>query len=153
MLMNLADLIGRKGQFTGHGVNHEGQTFRGTLILAPILSSKGVSISFRAEGKDGTVYHEEQSVIGPTMNESLGLWVISNNHPAVIQHELSRVETLRDERGKTLIFGIGAPEARNTFREEIAMDLHENGDIGYRYFWGMPGGEFKERSGVRMIRF
>jgi hypothetical protein len=33
---------------------------------------------------------------------------------------------------------------------EIAIDLHPGGDLGYRFAWGLPGGEFAPRSGVRM---
>lgn len=152
MIAYFWELLDRQGQFIGEGTNHENQAFTGTLSLEPILGKKGIAVRFRAEGKDGSVYHEEQSVMGPTLSENLALWVISNNHPAVVQHDFQRVESLSGGEGKTLIFGIGRPEQQAAFREDIAVDLYSNGDVGYRYFWGMPGGEFKERSGVRMMR-
>jgi hypothetical protein len=37
-------------------------------------------------------------------------------------------------------------EDRNTFREEILIELTDQA-IRYVYFWGMPGGDFAERSG------
>lgn len=50
----------------------------------------------------------------------------------------------------TLSFRIGDLNSTNTFHEVVSIDLWPNGDISYKYSWGLPGGEFKERSGVRM---
>ena len=52
----------------------------------------------------------------------------------------------------TLVFRYGDLEKRSTFREEVRIDLFEGGDLGYRYAWGMPEGEFRDRSRVRMRR-
>ncbi len=51
---------------------------------------------------------------------------------------------------RTFTFGFNTPSDRSTFREEITLDLWPNQELSYTYSWGMPGGEFKERSGVRM---
>lgn len=50
------------------------------------------------------------------------------------------------------VFGFNQPNDTNAFREEVAVDIWSNGEMSYTYSWGMPGGEFKERSGVRMTR-
>lgn len=149
--VSLPELIKLQGEYRGTGINHERREFTGFFRLAPIVGGRGLSLEFRATGSDGTVFHDEHSFIGPTFSESPALWVISNNHPAVIQHDLRRVEPLA-AGGSTIVFGINDPQDKKTFREEISLDLYSNGDVGYRYFWGMPGGEFAERSGLRMVR-
>lgn len=148
---SLPELAKLQGEYRGTGINHERREFTGLFGLAPIVGGRGLSLEFRATGADGTVFHDEHSFIGPTFAGSTALWVISNNHPAVIQHDLRRVEPL-PTGGSTLVFGINDPLDKKSFREEIALDLHSNGDLGYRYSWGMPGGEFAERSGLRMVR-
>ena len=151
-MQNFGHLIERKGLYSGEGINHEGQKFRGTLSLEPIIGGKGIELRFKAQGEKGEAYHEEQSLIAPTFSRGISLFVISNNHPALAEHTLNREEPLKSGDGKRLIFGLGDPKDAKTFREEIAVDLFTNGDLAYTYCWGMPGGEFTERSGVRMKR-
>jgi hypothetical protein len=114
------------------------------------LNGRAIALSFNATGKDSELFHEERSTITTTLQGSLALWVISNNHPGILQHDLRRCEAL--EGATRIVFEFGNPENYATFREEITLDLHGNGDISYCYFWGLPHGEFRERSGSRMKR-
>jgi hypothetical protein len=41
-----------------------------------------------------------------------------------------------------LIFGFGERDSMCDFREELTIELWDNGDLSYNYFWGMPNGEF-----------
>ena len=139
------------GQYQGEGINHEGQPFTGRLALQPILHGRGFSLSFSATGKDGTLYHQEESTIAPSMQEKLTLWNFNTSTPGLLAHEL-RTSPPKNDAAHTFVFGFNQPADSHTFREEIALSIWGNGDLSYTYSWGMPGGEFKERSGARMIR-
>jgi len=139
------------GTYEGEGINHEGQSFRGKFSLKPILGGRGFAINFSATGKDGTVYHQEESTVAPAMSEKLTLWNFNTNMPCILAHELRSTES-RKNSAHRLVFGFNQASDAKAFREEIAIDIWDNGDLSYTYSWGMPGGEFKERSGVRMTR-
>jgi uncharacterized cupin superfamily protein len=146
----LKNLFDRAGSFEGFGINHENQKFRGVLTLSPEIEGKGLSLEFTATGDDGTVYHKEHSILGRSPLETLSLWVLSSNHPGVIEHQYFE-DKPTPGADKTFSFRCGDLSSTKSFREVITIDLWQNGDVSYRYSWGMPGGEFKERSGVRML--
>ena len=137
------------GTYVGEGINHEKQPFAGTLTFTKTFKGKGVALDFIAKGQDGTIYHKEHSLLGLTPNESLALWVMSDNHPSIIEHRLVGEPKTETEK-QTLVFSVGDINNSNSFRETISLDLWKDGDVSYRYAWGMPGGTFEERSGVRM---
>ncbi len=137
------------GSYTGKGINHEGQPFKGTFSLKPILNGIGYQIQFVATGSDGMTYHQEVSTIAPSMTEKLTLWNFNSNSPALLGHELKSI-TPKTGALASFVFGFNLPTDADSFREEITLDIWQNKEISYTYSWGMPGGEFKERSGVRM---
>ncbi len=145
----LSKLALRSGTYHGEGVNHENQRFLGTLSLHPKFQDKGLTLDFYAKGVDGMEYHREHSLLGLNPAEKLSLWVMSSNHPGVVEHQLATATTTPGAE-QTISFRCGDFSNSNTFREEILIDLWSNGDLSYRYCWGLPGGEFKERSGARM---
>lgn len=143
-------LLAKSGTYEGFGINHEGQRFKGALILTPRVERKGVSLDFSATGDDGAVFHKEHSLVGLTPRETASLWVLSNNHPGVVEHQLVESEAIAGVEW-SLCFAFGDQSDRNAFRETITIDLWASGEISYRYAWGMPGGEFAERSSVKMV--
>ena len=143
-------LFNYAGTFEGFGINHEGQKFRGTLNLVKQIDGRGLSLDFRATGDDGTVFHSEHSILGLTPFETFSLWVLSSNHPGVIEHQYFDDKPAPGALA-TLSFRCGDFGNTASFREVISLDLLEGGDLTYRYSWGMPGGEFKERSAVKML--
>jgi hypothetical protein len=145
MKENLANL---QGKFIGEGINHEGQKFTGEFIATPIENKSGLAFSFKATGRNNEIYHAESSLIGKSMSGQEALWVLSSNHPGVFERKLKSKEEYAN--GTRYIFGFGNPEDKNSFREEILIE-HEQNSIKYVYYWGMPGGDFAERSGYKMI--
>jgi hypothetical protein len=139
------------GTYIGEGINHEGQIFSGTFQLRSILDGRGFAIQFFAVANDGAIYHQEESIIAPAISQSLTLWNFNSNNPALLAHEIRNYPTKVDA-SNSLVFGFNRLDDRDLFREEIALDIWQNGDVSYTYSWGMPGGDFKERSGVRMAR-
>lgn len=140
-----------QGQYVGRGVNHEGQSFTGIFEARHLSQGPGVAFSFRAVGDEGAVYHDEQSLIGNSMAGKPSLWVLSSNHPGVFERTLKE-ETMTSEGTCVLVFGFGSLEDRASFREQVRLEISPSGTVKYVYFWGMPGGDFAERSGTLMKR-
>ena len=140
----IAKLAERVGQYSGGGVNHEGQAFRGELVLSLLLKGAGIHLSFKASGDDGTIFHEETTTIAPDLMGEVGLYNLNTNMPGLTHHRLIQ------ETGEKAVFAFGDRTDHNTFREEITLELNADGSVGYKYAWGMPGGEFAERSGAVM---
>lgn len=136
------------GRYAGHGIDHEDQPFHGELALEDLFE-RAITLTFRATGIDGTSYHEERSWIAMDGEGRLCLWTVNTNLPGCGCHVRRHGASAAGTRA-TLVFGQGDPQDTERYRAEIAIDLWPNGDVGYRYAWGMPGGEFRPRSSVRM---
>ncbi len=139
------------GTYVGEGTNHEGQIFTGRLQIQPLLENRGSQLHFSAIGKDGTVYHKEDSMIAPSIQEKLTLWNFNTNSPGLVPHELRKSDA-KDGAQLSLVFGFNQPSDKSTFREEVTLDIWDKNSLSYTYSWGLPGGEFQERSGVRMVK-
>lgn len=143
-------LLARVGEYRGEGKNHEDQAFIGTFELARVVDGRGVSVRFKAVGiDDGETYHQEFTLIGQGADGDLDLITLSNNSGKLQTLSLRRAGE-EDGSERTIVFGVGAPEATDSMRMEIAFDLWPGSEISYRYAWGVPGGEFAPRSSVRM---
>jgi hypothetical protein len=147
----LSQLNEMTGTYVGEGINHEGQPFTGRLILQPLLGGKGFQLKFSATGKDGTVYHNEESTIAPSIQEKLTLWNFNTNTPGLVPHELRKTDA-KVGALSSLVFGFNKTDDKSTFREEVALDIWDKNSLSYTYSWGLPGGDFAERSGVRMVK-
>lgn len=146
----LQALLARAGSYRGEGTNHEQQTFIGRFDLRSVVEDRGVCIEFTATGvDDDEVYHREFTLVAPGADSTLDMVTLSNNAPSTLTLELRRAG---EEEGseRTIVFGIGAPEASDTLRMEVALDLWPGGELTYRFSWGLPGGEYAPRSSVRM---
>jgi hypothetical protein len=132
----------------GAGINHEGQEFTGTLRATTVFNGAGASLHFKATGREGEVFHEEASLIGPDHEGKPSLFVLSTNHPFVMPHQLKH--QARDLDGERFVFSAGDMTNKAIFREEITLKIFQDGSVEYSYAWGMPGGEFAERSTAKM---
>ena len=148
-MSSYSELYSLNRSCAGTGVNHEKQNFNGTIHFSPVTGGKGTHLHFKAVGSDGAVFHEESSLLGTGFDGKPCLFVLSNNHPGVTPHTLKKSEVT--EQGQFFVFGFGNTADEKSFREEIALTLFNDGAVEYKYFWGMPGGEFAERSGAKML--
>ena len=148
----ISTLLSYQGQYRGTGINHDNQEFTGELHLSPIIDSKGVELRFVATGNDGTIYHQEKTLIAPNESESISLWTLNNNVPHLYEHKIKDTDTV-DGASHTLMFVHNNPEDSSQFRETISIDLWPNGDLSYSYAWGLLGGDFQDRSGLRMSKY
>lgn len=159
----LTPLLNRTGNYFGKGINHENKEFQGTLELRSIVNNRGVSVKYKAVGTEGiefnkdttlfnedtVLYNEEYTVICNNNKNELTLWTLNNNIGTMAQFDLRRYRQVSSKRS-IYIFGFGDPEDNNVFREEITIELWENGDLSYNYTWGEAGGHFLSRSTIRM---
>ena len=141
-------LAGWAGTYIGLGDNHEGEAFTGRLVVTPVVGGLAVRLAFRATGDDGTVFHEEETLVTGSQAGPV-LFTVSSNLGGGLLHE-SRSPAEPVSGATTLVFGAGDRDDPGSFREEIAIDLHDDGSMGYRFAWGLPGGDFADRSAVRM---
>lgn len=148
--VKLLSLLGLKaGRYSGSGLNDGHQKFTGELHLTPVVNNYGVHIAYRAKGKDGTIYSEEHTLISLNNENRLCLWTLNSNFHTTIAFDFKshkRIPGVKD----IIIFGYGNAEDNNLFREEIDIELFDNGELGYNYYWGMPDGEFVKRSSIKM---
>ncbi|MCX7877053.1 MAG: hypothetical protein N2510_00260 [Ignavibacteria bacterium] len=156
-------LTERAGNYMGKGVNHENKEFKGNLELKPIIDNKGILLKYLAVGTEGTefkkdstlynvetvLYNEEVTLICRDNNNEICLWTLNNNIGTLQKFELRRFRHVSKNR-MIIIFGYGDKEDNQIFREEITVELWENGDLSYNYSWGESGGHYISRSTVRM---
>jgi hypothetical protein len=147
----ISQLKTRLGSYKGRGTNHEGQPFTGSLTISKLLGGIGICLSFKAIGDDGTSLHEEVSTIAPDLSGRIGLYNLNTNLPGILHHILCE-NTATLAGLESAVFRFGERSNVSSFREEITMELLPTGQIGYKYAWGMPGGDFADRSGALMER-
>ncbi len=162
--INLLEVLAKRdGHYLGKGVNHENKEFQGTLALRSIVNKKGVSLKYKAIGVEGNefnkdttlynhetiLYNEEYTLICNDSENKLTLWTLNNNIGTMARFDLRRYRQVSPKHS-LFIFGFGDPEDNNVFREEITIELWDDGDLSYNYSWGEAGGHFLSRSTVRM---
>lgn len=59
------------------------------------------------------------------------------------------LETLARTQGRYRSRGVHHDD-ESRFRSRIGLEHLAGGEVGYQHAWGLPGGSFAERSGVRM---
>jgi hypothetical protein len=153
----------RAGIYMGHGINHENKKFKGDLELRNVVNNKGVSLKYKAVGTDGVefnkettlynsetiLYNEEWTLICSDSDNKLCLWTLNNNIGTMAKFDLRRYRHVSNKH-QLFIFGYGEADDNAVFREEITIELWDNGDLSYNYSWGEAGGMFLSRSTIRM---
>ena len=142
----LAALINRAGRYVGRGVNHEQESFEGALRVEPLVDGTAVMLTYIATRDDGIEVHAESTLLARAPDGRLCLWPVMRELPFVIAHPA----VAGDDQSTT--FSSGARDAVSEFREEITLALAENDGLVYSHAWGLPGGEFKQRSQCELRR-
>ncbi|TAG01407.1 MAG: hypothetical protein EAZ43_11520 [Betaproteobacteria bacterium] len=148
--MNLLNLLASgPTTFHGEGINHEQEKFTGALNVQPLEGGIAVLLSYTATLKTGAVVHSESTLLGVGADGKLCLWPVMSELPVVLPHT---EVTSKTEPGRyTLaVFASGPRDDDTAFREEITIQINEEGSIVYSHAWGLPGGQFAERSSCTM---
>jgi hypothetical protein len=135
--------------FTGEGINHEGERFIGQLQVQPLVEGTAVLLSYIAKLPDGSVVHEEASLVGRQQDGTLCLWPVMSELPAVCPHKQKSQSS--GEQTETVVFAFGERDERDSFREEISISVSQTGTLTYAHAWGLPGGEFADRSSCLLL--
>jgi hypothetical protein len=128
------------GTWEGSGVNHEGQSYTGQLILDPQINPLAMLLHFTATGADGAVFHRETLMIGVQPDGSTAAFSISNNIPGLASFRVTQPST------ESLVLTLGDIEDPNSFRELITFRLEPGGELFHGYSWAMPGELMQDRS-------
>lgn len=148
----LQALLSLPPSFRGPGVNHEGESFTGTLALQPLVGGAAVMLHYSAALPDGRIVHTEATLLGRSTEGKLCLWPVMAELPAVLPHfEIDLA--LPGDHLAAATFASGPREAAGMFREEITICLGHDGRLAYAHSWGLPQGSFAERSSCVMLPF
>ncbi len=128
------------GNWEGAGLNHEGQSYTGQLILDPQINRLAILLHFSAKGSDGVVYHRETIMIGVQPNGTTAAFSVSNNIPGVASFLVTQPTS------QSLVLTLGNIEDPGTFREVITFRLERGEELFHGYSWAMPGEPMQERS-------
>ncbi|WP_374587407.1 hypothetical protein [Ideonella dechloratans] len=143
-------------QWRGLGRNHEDEEFTGRLELQPLVEERGVLLRYRAlRLPDGRLVHEEATLLARDTEGRLCLWPVMSELPGIWCHHIvlaeGRLDAAPDTRGRwEARFATDPREARDSFRQEIRLTLDPAGELRYAHAWGLPGGDFGERSACAM---
>lgn len=74
----------------GEGVNHEGESFIGTLSVEPLEEGRAVLLRYRAALENGAVVHTESTLLGVGPDGALCLWPVMSAQVRHFVHPLSR---------------------------------------------------------------
>lgn len=148
-MSDLERLLASQGPWQGHGIDHHDQPFHGELRLEPLLGGRAVGLRFTATGIDGTLYQDAHGWIAPDAAGRLCLWTLHGGLPGVTAHARRHGAPAADA-DHTLVFGAGDPADRESYRAEVALDWLPDGTLVFRGAWGLPGGEYRPRSTVRL---
>lgn len=88
-------------------------------------------------------------LISLTNENKLCLWTLNSNFHTAISFDFKshkRIPGVKD----IIIFGYGNPDDNTIFREETAIELFDDGNLNYNYYWGMPDSVFMKHSSVTM---
>jgi hypothetical protein len=151
-LDHLQLILAAAGKYAGTGVNHAAEAFTGNLELRALEGGNAAQLRYVATRSDGRHLHAETGLIACDASGELCLWPAMEEMPHLLAHRL----IARDDTpaGATrFVFSSGNPDDRTSFREQIALEIEAGrGIVMYRHRWGLPAGEFDERSWCRFAR-
>lgn len=134
--------------FRGEGVNHELERFLAELRLEPVVDGRAVLLRYRATLADGSVAHEECTLLAAGPDGTLYMWPLMSELPVVLPHSHQPAQAARADQ---FVFASGARDDLGCFREELMIELGSDGSLTYAHAWGLPGGTFASRSSTRML--
>lgn len=145
----IRELASGPKSFQGEGINHEGERFMGQVRVQPLVDGTALLLSYVARLQDGSLVHEEATLVGRQNDGTLCLWPVMSELPAVYPHPQKSVSS--GEQAETVVFAFGDRDERDRFREEISISISRSGALTYAHAWGLPGGEFADRSSCVLL--
>ncbi len=128
------------GHYEGRGDGAESGPFSGVVDIRALLEGRGAELTYTATAPDGTLLHEEHTVL------ALDMW---SGEPTlyVLCAELEGLGELLQVGETTFSNGRGV----DSFQLQIELAIE--GDVfQYAWAWGAPGDDVVERSRVTLTR-
>ena len=142
--MDLIDRLCRGARvLQGEGVNHEAERFRAELHVEPLVDGRAMMLRYRATLEDGSLVHEECTLLGLGPTGALCLWPVMAELPVVMPHEHRPALAPTPE---AFVFSSGDRDDQTAFREEITIAFGPDRTLTYAHAWGLPGEAFGPRS-------
>lgn len=142
-------LLQLPARFSGHGLNHEGETFAGVLTLVPLVNATALMLHYTATVAGGRRVHTEATLLGTNTEGKLCLWPVMEELPFILPHAMIAASP-KGADGFEARFASGPREALGQFREEITIALGPGRALTYAHSWGLPNGSFEDRSSCEM---
>lgn len=145
----LIEQLGRVGGvFRGAGVNHEQEAFSAELRLERLVDGRAVLLRYRATLADGSLAHEECTLLAAGPDGVPCLWPVMSELPVVLPHVQQPAQVTAGRH----VFASGPRDDTTVFREEITIELGPGDALTYAHAWGLPDGPFAARSSARLVR-
>ena len=145
----LEALLAQPRRWAGRGINHAGDRFRAVLQLQPLVGGKALLLDYVVTGDNGVHFHAEATLLGRDAAGALCLWPVMEELPGVLAHPQIAGE-VSASGAISATFASGPRSTRDAFREEITLVLHPDGGLELCHAWGLPGGEFDDRSSCQL---
>ena len=136
--------------FRGEGVNHEKESFIGELTVQALEGGRAALLKYTATLLTGNVVHSESTLLGTGPDGRLCLWPVMSELPVVFAHT-EVVSKAESEKYTLAVFASGARDDSAKFREEISIQVNSDGCLVYAHAWGLPHGNFEDRSSCSMM--
>jgi hypothetical protein len=138
----------RSGHYEGEGMDSEGEELASRLTIDSMQAGNGIAVTLMATRSDGSIYHEERSLLVAGASNYVTL---TNTFPNI--HELALRSTKGlDDGGIRCLFRRGDVKRKSSLPIELAIELWGNGDVGFTYLWGLAGQPYKVQLSARMQR-
>ena len=131
-------------------MNEENEAFVGKLKVGVLEDGRAVMLSYTATLATGKIVHTESTLLAMGPNRKLCLWPVMSELPVVVPHEEISART-EPPNAVASVFGTGPRDDSSGFREEITVQLNNDGTLLYAHAWGLPGGAFEARSSCCMV--
>lgn len=142
------------GVFRGDGVNHDKQSVQAQWTGEPILSGQAFRIHLVAHNVEGSVLHEEETIISPDgPGGTLKMFNFNSNSVLTVMEHCRQPDGANADNSTIWQFSTNNLEDPNAFRMRVTLKrAGGKGAIEYTYEWAMPGGNFKPRSSLVLKR-
>ncbi len=149
--MNLLHLLTAAAPlYRGEGINHEGERFDAELRIERLAADHALLLRYRATLDDGSLAHEEATLLGLDADGRPCLWPVMSELPVVLPHR-AVAGAPRGDGVTAFVFASGPRDDAQQFREEITIEHHPDASLVYAHAWGMPGEAFAPRSSARLV--
>lgn len=126
-----------QGRWEGDGRTSEDSPFRGTLDLEPLAGGRGLAVTFKAVGKDGSVLFRHRGILAGDrlafLDDAIG--------------EMKILDRLADH-----VYGSGDPAAEESYRLEVSFHVAGPDEMDLTITSGLPGEPFTPRLHAHLVR-